>query len=160
MSDLPDPKMDNIDHIRIDLNATTRLGRLLPLLADVKVTHPKFGVFRTGQGLWEYLKISDTITKRDLENLRVASGFEAKKISGSYQARWNKALKDEIKVAMRSKIDDNIEIFLEFVRSELPFRYYHRLRNLKVIEPSETVWLAEWLCELRDELKKEVSKVQ
>lgn len=160
MSELPDPKMDNKDHIRIDLNAVTRLGRLLPLLADVKVTHPKLGVFRTGQGLWEYLKIDKDIVERDIEELRVASGFDAKKISSKYQGRWNKSLKDEIKKAMRSKIEDNIEIYVAFVESVLPFRYYHMLRNKKVIEPKETIWLAEWLGELRDEFKKEIKKVK
>lgn len=160
MSELPDPKMDNIDHIRIDLNAATRLGRLLPLLADVKVTHPRFGVFRTGQGLWEYLKIDKDIDARDIEELRVASGFDAKKISGKYQGKWNKAFKDEIKLAMRCKIEDNIEIYVKFVESVLPFRYYHTLRNRKVVEPKETVWLAEWLGELREELQKEIMKVK
>lgn len=160
MSELPDPKMDNKDHIRIDLNAITRLGRLLPLLADVKVTHPTLGVFRTGQGLWEYLKIDKDIAERDIEELRVASGFEAKKVSGKYQGRWNKSLKQEIKLAMRAKIEDNIEIYASFVESVLPFRYYHMLRNRKVVEPKETIWLADWLNELREEFKEEIRKVK
>jgi len=159
-NELPDPKMDNKDHIRIDLNAATRLGRLLPLLADVKVSHPTLGVFRTGQGLWEYLKIDQDVVERDIEELRVASGFDAKKISDKYQPKWNKALRNEIKLAMRSKIEDNEEIYKAFVESVLPFRYYHMLRNKKVIEPKETVWVAEWLNELRKELKEKVSKTK
>lgn len=152
--ELPDPKMDGIDHIRIDLNAVSRLGRKLPLLADVKVSHPKYGIFRTGQGLWEYLKIGE-----DLEELKVATGFEAKKISAKHMAKWSKTFKDDIKIAMRSKIEDNLEIYIAFVESRLPFRYYHLLRNRKVVESKETLWLSEWLVELREQFKQEVKKV-
>ena len=155
MSKLPDPKMDGIDHIRIDLYAASRLGCKLPLLADVKVSHPVHGKFRTGQGLWVYLKIG----KKKAEELRMAEGFEAKEIGADFSNLWVKTLKDDIKIAMRSKIEDNIEIFVPFLESTLPFRYYHISRK-KVIEPKETKWIGEWLSELREEFKAIAAKVK
>lgn len=152
---LPDPKLDGVDHIRIDLNASSRLGRLLPLLADVRVTHPKHGIFRTGQGLWEYLKVSD-----GLEELKAATGFEAKKASSKYATKWSKRFKEDVKAGMISKIEDNLEIYIAFVESTLPFRYYHMTRGRKIVEPKETLWISEWLNEYRAKLKIEVSKIK
>jgi hypothetical protein len=152
---LPDPTLDGVDHIRIDLNATSRLGRKLPLLADVRVTHPKHGIFRTAQGLWEYLKV-----EKDLEELKAATGFEAKKISSRHTPKWSKRFKEDVKTAMVSKIEDNIEIYVAFAESSLPFRYYHMQRNRKIIEPKETLWLTEWLEEYRAEVKARISKVK
>lgn len=153
-NDVPDPTKDGLDHIRIDLNASSRLGRLLPLLADVKVTHPKLGTFRTAQGLWEFLKVGEAA-----DEFRAAGGFEAKKISAKYPSRWSKTFKEDIKLAMQSKMEDSIEIYQYFVESHLPFRFYHLSRNKKVIEPKETRWIAEWLMELRAEYQKEAASV-
>lgn len=153
--ELPDPTKDKVDHIRIDLNAVTRMGRKLPFLADVKVTHPKYGIFRTGEGLLQYLT-----TGKDLEELKVASGFEAKKIGARHQNKWSKTLREDLKIALRSKIEDNLEIYVEFVESTLPFRYYHMLRNKRVIEPKEMLWVSEWLGELREEFQKEIQKTK
>lgn len=154
VNELPDPNKDGVDHIRIDLAAASRLGRLLPLLADVKVIHPTLGTFRTCQGLWEYLKVG-----KDIDAYKVAGGFEAKKLSMLYVHKWSKTFKEDIQAAMRSKIEDNIEIYVAFVNSELPFRFYHMLRNKKVIEPKETRWLADWLTEVRAEYKAKVDSV-
>lgn len=149
-----DPRLDGIKFINIYTKAATRLGRLLTNLADIPLTHPKYGTFRTAEGLWYYLK-----TGMCHESLRALTGFDAKKYGTTLKNVWNDNFQEEFKEGLRNKLENHAELMALFLESELPFEhfYYYESKTAedipKVVEPRDVRWLTEFWTELRIELQ-------
>lgn len=154
-----DPDMDGISHINIYTKGKTRLGRLITNLADIPVDHPQYGMFRTAEGLWYYLK-----TGLIHESLRACSGFDAKRLGSTFPTVWFDDFQAQMKIGIRQKIRKNLELYNLFVSSELPFEHYYFYSSkkpgaaVKVVEPKDVRWLTEFITELRNEFKSEIKE--
>lgn len=156
MSDTPkrvlNPDMDGVDHINIYTKGKTRLGRLLTNLADIPVTHPTYGTFRTAEGLWYYMK-----TGCKHESLRALSGFDVKKLGTTFPVVWMANFEDSFKIGVRDKILNHPELKQLFTESTLPFEHYYFYSSSKsdvkpkVIEPKDVRWLTQFFTDLREE---------
>lgn len=152
------PDDDGIQFINVYTKATTRLGRLLTNLADIPVTHPTYGTFRTCEGLYYYLRTGCTN-----EELRALTGFEVKALGRTLPMVWNDAFQEEFKLGLRAKIIDHNELFLLFVSSTLPFVHYYvyaskdKTKVPKIHVPKDQLWMMEYLETLRMELQMKLS---
>ena len=146
------PEEDGITHINTYTKGKTRLGRLLTNLADIPVTHPKYGMFRCAEGLWYYMR-----TGCKYENLRALTGFDAKKLGVTLEVVWMDDFEEQFKIALRNKIQSHPELHELFINSTLPFEHYYFYGSNKpgiapkVIEPKNVKWLTEFFTELRGE---------
>lgn len=147
-----DPAFDGVTHCNVlHMKAATRLGRLLSNLADVPLTHPTHGRFRTAEGLWYYLK-----TGCIDEDLRSMTGFEAKKYGQALKVVWLADFKEQFMLGVENKIESHDELKRLFVASTLPFVHYycyyskHPGVKPKVVVPNDSQWLIDELMKLRD----------
>jgi hypothetical protein len=150
------PLEDGISHINVYTKGRTRLGRLLTNLADVQLKHPTYGMFRTAEGLWYYLK-----TGCKHESLRAMTGFEAKKYGNTLEVVWNQDFKEQFLLGIRAKVERNVELFDLLKGSDLPFAHYYYYGSPyadnppKVVYPRDSDWQMEFFEELRKELKEQ-----
>lgn len=149
------PLDDGITFINVYTKARTRLGRLLTNLSDIKVNHPKYGLFRCAEGLWYYLR-----TGCKHESLRALSGFEAKKLGQTLEVVWNESFREEFLEGVRAKVMDNEELKILLKESSLPFVHFYCYgspqsdKPPKIVFPKDCDWQMEFFEELRKELNK------
>lgn len=117
---LPDPKLDGVEHINVWMKGETRFGRLLTNLADIPTQHPEYGRFRTMEGLWYYLK-----TGMQHEDLRSMNGYEAKEYGSKLSGVWNARFYDDVKIGIRRKVEMHAELSVLMEDSILPFEHYY-----------------------------------
>lgn len=145
---VPDPLLDGEDHLNVWTKAKTRLGRLLTNPADVPVTHPTYGRFRTMEGLHFYLK-----TGMIHEDLRSMNGYEARRFGGTLKTVWNPNFTEEIKIGIKCKIDQHPELKELMEESILPFEHYYVYPTNVVVPKSSKAF-----CELLEEIRAEMLK--
>lgn len=143
---LPDEREDDVSHINVYMAGKSRLGRLLSNLADIQVTHPKYGKFRTLEGLWFYLK-SGMVH----EDLRAMSGYDAKKFGGGVKKVWFPDFMAEIKIGIRCKIEQHAELKELVEESTLPFEHYYVYPS-GVVVPRGSKLLCQMLEDIRSEM--------
>jgi hypothetical protein len=149
------PLDDGMTEINVYTKGRTRLGRLLTNLSDLPVNHPVYGMFRTAEGLWYYLK-----TGCKHESLRAMSGFDAKKFGNTLEVVWNQDFKEQFLIGVRAKVMDNEELKELLRGSDMPFVHYYYFgspyadKPPKVICPRDSDWQMEFFEELRRELKQ------
>jgi hypothetical protein len=144
----PDPLQDGEDHINVWTKGKTRLGRLLTNPADLPVTHPKYGMFRTMEGLWFYLK-----TGMIHEDLRAMNGFEARRVGMTFKTVWFQDFMDEIKIGIRCKIEQHAELRELMEESILPFEHYY-VYPVRTVTPKS----AKALCQMLEDIRSEMFK--
>ena len=106
---------DGIDHINIYSKGKTLIGRQLSNFAEIPFDHPKHGKFMSVEGYWYWLSCKDDI-------LRKLSGFKAKEYGREIGANdWcdNLEFKENIKLAIKSKLEQNPQTFKDFYDSTL-----------------------------------------
>lgn len=146
------PSGDGVDHINIYTRGRTRLGVLATNLSDVPVIHPKFGHFRTAEGLYYWLK-----TGKIDDGYRILSGFEAKRKGQEQPIVWNKNFQEEFASAIIYKTvrSEEIQALLKSFLPDLPFAHYYWYGNQKdphVVEPKGHEWQVELWTEMRRRL--------
>ncbi len=125
---------DGVDHVNISPKGKTRLGRLLATFADVPVTHPDLGRFRTAEGLRCYL-----LTGSKYDEFRSMSGIEAFEFQSSLPKVWDPSYQEKMYVGLRNKVEEKEELLAAFLENTLPFANY-LLHNGKTIHvKSKTV---------------------
>src|SRR5690606_29875574 len=148
---IPNFALDGVDHINIYSKGRTRLGRLCSNHADIAVDHPKYGGFRTMEGLWYFLR---TGMKHDL--LRMLSGYDARVKGRELEKVWNENFTLEFKMGLAAKVRDCPELQTLLKDSDLPFVHYYcygKGENCKVIVPKGHEWQIAFWERLRHCLK-------
>lgn len=131
---------DGVTHVNIYSKGVTRLGRLLSNFAYSPFLHPEDGEFESVEGYWYWLSSKD-------EELRKKHGWEAKsygRFVGGKDWLDGDEFKRKIKLAIKSKIEQNQELHDLIERNTLPFKHYY-IYNNKTIEPKEGKWLIDWI---------------
>ena len=142
--------IDGKDHINIYSKGETELGRYLSNFAHTPFNHPLYGGFQSVEGFWYY----DLTGK---EGLRSLYGYQAKSkgqelCKNVINGEWG-VNRPQIKIAILCKLTQNDpELLLEFLDSDLPFRHYYKFGD-KIVEPEEGKWIVEFFTELRELLK-------
>lgn len=143
--------LDGVDHVNIYLKGKTSLGRSLSNLADLSVTLPDAGKFRTLEGYWYWLSWPN-------DQFRSLDGFSCKKLGQQLKKSANKGFthsdfKDKIKLAIWLKLEQYPEVLNEFVRSTLPLTHYYDY-NGKIIQLPQFHWIVQIFKEFRYILKQ------
>lgn len=146
MIQLPIPEHDGVEHINTWTKGRTRLGRLLTNMADVKTEHPEYGVFRTAEGLYYYLKSGMTD-----ENLRAFDGFAAKEYGRTLKTVFNDKLWEDMRIGIANKVANNSELLDLVNESSLAFEHYYVYHG-RVVVPRGSDKFIEVLERVRSDL--------
>lgn len=145
-----DPKTDGKDHINIDFNGRTKLGRMLSQFAHVPFTHPIYGPFNCMEGFWWWLK-----SAKKPKELRSLIGPAAKSLGKPLPSAKPPNFRREIFIANYYKIDSCPQLRELLVKSTLPFASYYLHGPTKlVIEASDSDWMLTMFEELRQMFKE------
>ncbi|WKV20404.1 hypothetical protein 16Q_011c [Pseudomonas phage 16Q] len=137
------PERDGVDHINVYSKGKTELGRLLTNFADTPFRHPVYGVFRTVEGLWYWLK-----TGMQHENLRDVLGWEAKMLGKSWDSVEIEDFDTKIKTAIRAKLIQHPHILRMLIDNELPLAHYYVMQGR--IKQAGYEWINEYYMEVRN----------
>lgn len=170
------PLGDGVDHINIYSSGATRLGRLLTNFANSPCFYGDTR-FASVEGFWyaNILACSEYADEVDLRQkpyaeLRTAYGSYAKKVGKSIceslgidtekraEITSQKFFKQTIRVAMRSKLDNNQELQHLLKDSTLPLKHYY-FYGIKA--PYRVILLPQfdWLCDFWEEMREELKEV-
>lgn len=151
-----DPSQDGTSHINIYSRAATKLGKQLSNFSYSPFTHPEFGLFNSVEGFWYWLS-----TGCKHEKLRALYGYDAKKFGSKLERLPRDDFNEQIKKAIRIKIESDPDLFFSFINSDLPFCHYYywtakdgSSNSPKVLEPQSVRWLTEYFLELRADMKE------
>lgn len=145
------PMNDGIDHINVYSRGKTLLGRLLTNFCDSPFILLDDGKFESVEGYWYWLSCKD-------DRLRKLSGYQAKVVGRQAGGKdWldSEEFKKKIELAIRAKINQNVDIRIRLAQSTLPFKHYYLYGkvNPKVVEVLECDWVLAILETIRQELK-------
>ncbi|AXH71013.1 hypothetical protein [Vibrio phage BONAISHI] len=137
------PQTEGVDHINIYTKSNTELGRILTNMywMDPPVRMGHHGLFRTIEGWWYYVKITQLLgdkywnDKREvLFDMQVGKGFEVKKIARKIISnidpkklkRWDHHKhKSMMLMAFQAKLNALPELQRLLKESTLPFDHYY-----------------------------------
>lgn len=143
---------DGLDHVNVYTKGKTLLGRQMSNLSDCHIDHPRYGHFRTLEGLWYFLKTGKTD-----EYFRILSGYDCRKRGKEKDTIWNVNFQREFKVGIICKILAYPPLENALRLSELPFVHYYYYgkdpKNMKLIVPKGHEWQMEFWESMRQHLK-------
>jgi len=142
------PKDDGLTHINIYSRANTDLGKALSNFSHLPIEHPKYGRFESIEGFWYWVS-----TGKQQDILRTFYGIMAKKEGLTYPKIHSDTFMDEIKEAIKLKIEQHPKLKQALIESTLPFThyyYYGTIDNCKIVDQEKQQWLAEYFNELRN----------
>lgn len=146
-------EMDSIDHINIYTRAATTLGRMMTNLSNSPIDHPRFGLFRTLEGLWVFLKTGECH-----DQFRVLSGFDCRKQGKDVAPVWNNNFQRDFKIGIVLKILGDSELRTLLQASTLPFAHYYYYGRepgkQKLIVPRGHDWQIDFWTSMRRQLKE------
>jgi hypothetical protein len=144
---------DSVTHINVYTKGATILGRMMSNLANSSIEHPRYGHFRTLEGLWYYLKTGLTE-----DSFRVLQGYECRKAGKDILPIWNTNFHRDFKIGIVLKILANSELKILLEASTLPFVHYYYYGNVpgkqKLIVPRGHEWQVEFWDSMRRQLKE------
>lgn len=144
---------DGVDFFNIFSGGKTRLGRLATHFANTPIDHPRFGWFKSLEGLYYWL-----IAEVKDESLRRLDGWEAKKHGRTLPAVHVDNLIELMDEANRLKVEQHPELKELLRNSTLPFKhfyYYGKRPGKYVVYESEEDWLCTIYTRIREELHNE-----
>ena len=146
---------ENVDHIRINSKSTTSLGVMLEARYVSAFYHPKYGMFATLSGFWNFISF-----EQPEEAFRVVTGKDIHEQVARCRANGNKQVKFAdnadfrrlIKEAVIYKILGNSKIFEQLSESVLPFRlYYYKNQQDEFVDKSAK---EKWLFDIYEDVRK------
>lgn len=169
MTKLWTPETDGVDHINVYSRGSTKLGKQLSNLADIDVVHPKYGKFRSMEGLWYWLSLGRRDDLR--EKFSTSSPWEAKAFgkhdfAGTYNLRRvdYDDFQADILQGISSKIYQHQDLADALKASTLPFAHYFLYGsggNYKVIDMTDKYrWQLDHISKIRTELQGNTTDVQ
>lgn len=139
------PKMDGVDHININHDGKTELGRMLSHFYESPFVHPYLGPFDSMEGFWQYVK-----AEAPNDRLRTLVGQAAFALGKTLTSVRRQHFRDIIMDGNFAKIDQNSNIKAALVASELPITQYYTYGPQKIpINPKTAPWLIPDFEELR-----------
>ena len=114
-----DPTQDGVTHINVYSKGKTLLGKFLSNMQPYEFTHPAYGKFSSIEGFWHWLS-----TGKVNEKFRTLHGFEALSLGRSLLRVPMEGFEEEIKVAIRAKIDNHPMLKLLLIQNKLPLTHY------------------------------------
>lgn len=145
---------DGVTHINLYTRGRTLLGRMASNLSDCHIEHPRYGRFRTLEGLWYYLK-----TGKQHEYFRDLNGFECRKKGKDLKMKWDQDFQRDFKVGIICKLLAHDDLRKLLIESELPLTHYYcygKAPNFLMMVPSGHEWQIEFWSDMRTKLKNGV----
>lgn len=146
------PVNDGKDHINIYSKGHTELGRLLSNFARTPIEHPDYGYFVSIEGFWYWLS-----TGKKHDKLRYLYGTTAKFAGKEFDKVNVDNFIEEIKKALKIKLEQHDNIRVSLISSTLPlahYYYYGDPDNPKVHTVKQYKWITEYWEELRTLFQK------
>lgn len=141
---------DGVEFFNIYSGGKSRLGRLASHFANLPIEHPRFGYFKSLEGLYYWL-----IAEVKDDRLRKLDGWEAKKYGRELPAVHVENLVALMDEANRLKVEQHPEFRELLHTSTLPFKhfyYYGKRPGKYVVYESEGDWLCDIYTRIREEL--------
>lgn len=151
---------DGISHCNVYTKGLTKLGRGMSNLSDANIDHPRYGLFRTLEGLWYFLKSGMTD-----DWFRLMSGYDCRKRGKTITTVWNNNFHRDFKIGIVLKILASDELREDLKASTLPFVHYYYYGKtpdkMKLVVPKGHEWQMEFWDSMRRQLKegKDLNKV-
>jgi hypothetical protein len=144
---------DGVTHLNVYTKGNTVLGRIMSNLYTANIDHPRYGRFRTLEGLWYYLK---TGLKDD--NFRLIDGWSCRKHGKGMEVVWNNNFQRDFKIGIVLKILANQELKILLTASTLPFVHYYFWGNspdkMKLMLPRGHEWQMDFWDSMRRQLQE------
>jgi len=141
---------DGITHINIYSQGKTKLGKMLSNFYESDFVHPKYGKFKTVEGLWYWLRTG----KAHIE-FRGMSGFKCKEFGRTKKNNSDfiidERFKKDILIAIEIKINSNTELLKLFKSSKLPFEHYY-VNNNVIKKLPQYNWIVEGIEKIRKKM--------
>lgn len=151
---------DGATHINVYSRGATDLGKALSNFTRAPFVHPEFGQFASVEGFWYWLSAGHG---EDREELRHRWGASAKATGSEIPSipLDEEYFHNQIKVAIRCKIEQNPEIREMFINSSLPFDHYFVGYERELDRPKWRRWIMRkkkhrWQMEFLELLRKEL----
>jgi hypothetical protein len=142
-------EQDGITHINIHSKANTELGRMLSTYSTYTIQHPKYGLVHTIEGLWCFLRSGERLewclTCPNGEKLNRSKIMEHETMS-------KEEFQNEIRMAIKLKIDTYKQIKTKLLDSKLPLTMYFINSRGKLRTPP-IEWIVAYMSELRTEYR-------
>jgi hypothetical protein len=147
-----DPSRDGVDHCNVYTRGATPLGRAMSNMAESHIDHPRYGHFRTLEGLWYFLK-----TGKNDDMFRILDGFGCKKRGKEKESIYDPNFQREFKVGIICKILTNDQLRIQLTMSSAPFVHYYFYGKVpgkqKLVVPKGHEWQMEFWDSMRQHLK-------
>lgn len=144
-------KEDGKTHINVYSKGATAVGRWASNFQESPFMHPKYGHFRSIEGLWYWLSVKPDHPRRD--ELRHHSGYAAKLLGRELRGQdWvnSDAFEADIKLGLRAKFSAYPEELAAFQKTTLPLAHYYVMgRGIHYVSDGE--WILEELERIRRE---------
>lgn len=131
------PNTDGTTHVNVHHHGKTELGQLLANSTKTPFRHPKHGTFNSMEGFVFWLSIGDKADEKIKAKLRFVFGPQARLVGLELLKEHGQArienYDEELKTAMRCKIEQTENLAKELRMCDLPFAHYHsyKLSNWK-----------------------------
>lgn len=135
-----DPELDGVDHVNVYSKGRTWLGRMLSNFARTPFRHPAHGAFDSVEGFWYWLSCRD-------DRLRYVAGYPAKRLGRELGGEdWldGEDFREEIRLALLSKLDQTPELWGALQDNHLPLAHYYAYGG-KVVPVPGADWILDYL---------------
>lgn len=152
--ELPDPRLDGLQHLNLYSRGHTRLGQYLSNLHNAEIM-TRHGVWPSVEAYWYWLK-----TGCQDDRFRTLSSYEAKQ----YGRQRPSVPLPEFDLYIREALTHRVvlgRMYNEFIQNRLPFEhyyYYGDIDNCKVIVPDDHLVLP-WFNRLHSVLTQPVLRL-
>jgi len=151
------PNEDGITHINIYSKGKTSLGQMLSNfynnISDIKT---KDGGFKSVEGYWYWLSVDSN--QNDKNILRLAHGFNAKKVGKQlvdrFGRRFDDDFEDKIIRAIWNKAQQNILLF-DVKYKDLPFEHYYNYGGKIHDVKDKYLWMIDGIDRMAKYIYKE-----
>lgn len=139
-------------------NGKSELGRFLSNFTLSKFVHPTYGEFYSIEGFWFWLS-----TGLKFDELRTMYGLEARNHGRSLERVPFQNFEEEIKKAIRIKIESNTKMRMLLILNTLPLTHYYVFKkdntvNVHVVH--QLHWQVKFIEDLAAEYRKDPKKVK
>lgn len=147
----PNPYGDGVDHINVNIEAKTELGRMLSHFYYSPFVHPMYGNFTSIESFWQWIKSVERP-----ESIRTMSAASAKKEGRGLLKRKVPQFYEVIADANYLRIVQNPEIYEALMLSELPFDTHYRNTGGLAKRPQDAVKMIKQFEQIRYWLKNNI----
>lgn len=148
----PNPTRDGIDHINVNIDAETEIGKMLSHFFYSPFIHPMYGRFANLEAFWQWIKSVERP-----EVIRTMSAPNAKKEGRHLEKRKVPQFYEVIADANYLRITQNHTIYEALMNSTLPFDTYYLNASGMATRPQDSVKMIKQFEQIRHWLRHDIA---